>query len=422
MKSKTLLAIIIASALIAFGAGLLTGLVVFRRPGIRIESKSARARENHSFALSATSQGNRGSNSALREETALPKLSTTTLADLKALFTDSPHGDWNRILLVTAAFDTNEFAEGITASFEAEGSSASGRWVADLLAARWAAIDPQKALAFLQSLMERKSEWALQIGGYIVEEWSGKDPNAALAWAKQLPRGQMRQIAFNCALPEFEKHDAASAVTSLLKLPDGLERNDLLKRIVWSWAEQDPNAARAWASSLPAGSMRLSVLPSVVFGWTRTDPKAASDYVHQLSDDDERIDCIHSVMDAWVSRDPRAAVAWMAQLPKDDQMPDLFHFAVLNWPKDDPDGFEEWIATVSDRDHLLEMRAGMIQQNDPARALRLISMMDDEEKRSGLMQNVAKDWLRIDESAAKAWVAESQLPEDFKKNFANQKP
>jgi len=52
----------------------------------------------------------------------------------------------------------------------------------------------------------------------------------------------------------------------------------------------------------------------------------------------------------------------------------------------------------------------------------LVDTIQDNNTWQNAAQQVANQWLKIDVDAAKRWVGQSQLPEQFKNTFANQKP
>jgi hypothetical protein len=66
--------------------------------------------------------------------------------------------------------------------------------------------------------------------------------------------------------------------------------------------------------------------------------------------------------------------------------------------------------------------AQQIVRTDPAAAARWVDTIQDENIWKNSAQQVAWQWLRVNAEAAKKWVAQSQFTEDFKNNFARQKP
>jgi hypothetical protein len=66
--------------------------------------------------------------------------------------------------------------------------------------------------------------------------------------------------------------------------------------------------------------------------------------------------------------------------------------------------------------------ARQLAMNDPAAAIKWVDTIQDDKIWQNTAQQIAWQWLRINAPAAKAWVAQSALPEDFKKNFANHRP
>jgi hypothetical protein len=69
----------------------------------------------------------------------------------------------------------------------------------------------------------------------------------------------------------------------------------------------------------------------------------------------------------------------------------------------------------------VERLVQQVVQTDPIAAVKWLDGITDETIWQNAAQSMASEWYQSDPDAAQKWVAQSQLPEQFKINFANQK-
>ena len=55
--------------------------------------------------------------------------------------------------------------------------------------------------------------------------------------------------------------------------------------------------------------------------------------------------------------------------------------------------------------------------SDPATAAAWSAAISDDKQRSSSMENVARNWLNQDETAARQWISESSLSDEVKKRL-----
>ena len=85
----------------------------------------------------------------------------------------------------------------------------------------------------------------------LVAQWSGRDFEAALTWAKELPEEGDRMRSLMQLSYQWERQDPKGALKFAQGLPEG--RDDLIVSLAGRWVQRDPPAAAAWANALPAG-------------------------------------------------------------------------------------------------------------------------------------------------------------------------
>ena len=91
------------------------------------------------------------------------------------------------------------------------------------------------------------------------------------------------------------------------------------------------------------------------------------------------------------------------------------------WAQLAPTDATRWLEKLpagKTRDRAVVNFAQQLSSSDPVTAMKWAETVQDESQWQGATEEVAQNWRRIDEAAAKTWVAKSSLPEDFKKQFA----
>jgi hypothetical protein len=73
------------------------------------------------------------------------------------------------------------------------------------------------------------------------------------------------------------------------------------------------------------------------------------------------------------------------------------------------------------RDQAISNSMWQLFNNDPQGAVSWVAMIGDEKMRNGRLENLADNWLRNDEDAARAWIPTSSLPDDVKSRLLSQK-
>ena len=90
--------------------------------------------------------------------------------------------------------------------------------------------------------------------------WSRHDAKRALAWARDLPPDEFKVRVMTGIGFELAQTTPDQAIAVAETLPEGRNRWLLLAAATQTWVARDPNAAMAWARDLPAGSAREAAL------------------------------------------------------------------------------------------------------------------------------------------------------------------
>jgi len=118
--------------------------------------------------------------------------------------------------------------------------------------------------------------------------------------------------------------------------------------------------------------------------------------------------------------------ALSAAVPASKDRDVLYQALAFQWANIDLTAANKWVDNLPAgqlRDQVVRPIAEQMSTSDPAAAARLLDTIQNNDLAWQLAApQIANRWFKIDPDAAKAWVAQSSLPEVFKENFANQKP
>lgn len=185
-----------------------------------------------------------------------------------------------------------------------------------------AEIDPRSAASFVTQLPPGPLQKTSSIN--VARSLAGQDVNAALTWLQSLPAGDTQQIALNNVLDIWSKNNAAEAAQYVASMAAGDGQNAAAAHLGENWAEKDHASAIAWAASLANESARSAALMNVASGWARVDAPAATQWAATLeSGNSARIEALRSALSYWALADANAAAAYIGTLSADDQMQTL---------------------------------------------------------------------------------------------------
>jgi len=161
--------------------------------------------------------------------------------------------------------------------------------------------------------------------------------------------------------------------------PRGAETNAASKAS--SIAEQSPIEAARWVASLEPGEEQKEAALAVVGVWLQSDPKAVANWVASFSEGSMREQALGRVARTWGLQDWNGAAAWLETLPKGaskDMAIDEFVWSA--------DGYDIRLASE------------------------WANRIETQELRSQRVEGTLRRWLSEDNSAARAWIQQSQLP------------
>jgi hypothetical protein len=117
----------------------------------------------------------------------------------------------------------------------------------------------------------------------IFGEWIKKEPEAALEWLVQNPRG-ISGVRLEQAMRPLVDSGPEQIRGLFAKLPTGLVRHRLEKALVQALAEKDPAAARALAMEASSPTIRAELLGTAGFAIAKSHPREAAGILRSLLD------------------------------------------------------------------------------------------------------------------------------------------
>ncbi len=144
----------------------------------------------------------------------------------------------------------------------------------------------------------------------VAREWASQDPEAAVAWARQLPDAAESDPVFRQVCIAVAQTDPLLA----LDLAGTLEslRNLLLDVL----ARKDPDAAVRWAGRQTDAGTRETAFAHIALGQAEGYPERAARLVaERISPGPLQDETALAVLHQWILRDPAGARAWVDIFP-----------------------------------------------------------------------------------------------------------
>ena len=292
----------------------------------------------------------------------------------------------------------------------------------------------------------------------LLSAWSGRAPEAALAWLDTIPDAARRADLLERAIQNFSSDRPGQNLALILRLPAGTGRDARVADIIGRWAKNDPDAALAWLHDHddPSLASAAAGVQGVLIGaLAATDPVAALGHWQELPADESRAAAAPSLATAWSKTDPAAASRWLVeQLPPLPVLPganqtitpqalsDLQRqqqayaacsqalvSTLASWSQKDPAGTLQWAESLADPrirqsalDSLVAPRHGY-GADTPDRAERadLLTRIKDPALRTSTLSSHLENWLRSDLASARAWIEshDAIAPEEAARLLAN---
>ncbi len=301
------------------------------------------------------------------------------------------------------------------------------------IAAKWAGIDPLRALA-QATLLPTDAQTAFR--RQVWREWSRLDPSAVLAQlesgaqarpaqetvdaiarlaiadprmllaaADRMPAAEAAGIRMN-ALTALAEHEPEAARQRIQSMPSGRERDALMSMVAMTMARHDPEGAIAWVDDIAPDSPATRMM--VAAGVAQSDPLRALDLLGQDVTSESAM--IQNAVLQSVIQDPAQTTRLATALVERVSVRDRVMLANLMniWLQQHPDGAMAWLQTRTDvHPDTLGVAAANMANRDPVRAASYAERIPAA-LRDRWIVAVAGPYARTDPDEAQRWLAQFQ--------------
>ena len=180
--------------------------------------------------------------------------------------------------------------------------------------------------------------------GKAVIDWVNEEPQAAIAWIRDLPDESERQDLLLVSSGEMVRTDPIAALRIASELPGSAACDDIIRRATMEWVSDDPAAAMEWAETISDEPLRQAVLAAGFVAWSETEPvNAATRALEKLSAGRLLDDTLVSIVQRWAQTDARAAAAWVECFPEGQLRAAAVENLLSQWRQSDPVAARDWL-------------------------------------------------------------------------------
>jgi hypothetical protein len=158
-----------------------------------------------------------------------------------------------------------------------------------------------------------------QLAAVIMEarELAHQDPNAALAWAEQLP-DTTKDEGLKVIGKILAERDPLQAVQLAAGFKNPVFHDQYLTEISQAWAQNHPGDVMDWAETQSA-PLKGRLQTAIVIEIAQKNPALAADYIaSRIGDASTQKDAANTVIYRWAFMDPDAAKEWADDFPDSD--------------------------------------------------------------------------------------------------------
>jgi hypothetical protein len=186
----------------------------------------------------------------------------------------------------------------------------------DAAISRWADLDPAGAAMFFEQSDLSNNPLAANTRNNIAWAWGTIDPEAALAWIQSQSNSEYSENLFDSVLTGWSRNDAAAAMAYVAGHLDRPGATDALASVVIEVFNRDPITAANWLRQLPNGDALFNAEQRLASAWASKDPAAAAQWVQQLPLDDQTA-ALLTVARLWAVQDWDGTRTWLNSLSGD---------------------------------------------------------------------------------------------------------
>lgn len=230
--------------------------------------------------------------------------------------------------------------------------------------------------------------------GFVLVQWSGSDPLAALRWAVEHPRGENDHGRYHAAYEGFAAKHPVEALQALEREEMSGDRDALSRVVIFHFAEQGRLAeARAWIEKLPEGNLRELLVRQTVHYWAEKSPAEAAQWLATTASDETFRAGMGTLLHTLVETDPRFAAGLTQRFKEPEIRQSHLADVIYLWAKQDLGGAVTWLREQPPGPQLDPAIAKLIETiapNDPVEARQWANAISDPKLRQNTLLQLAE--------------------------------
>lgn len=296
------------------------------------------------------------------------------------------------------------------------------RLITELLS-QLAETEPAAALELASQIESLRDSESARIA--ILEVWGKNDPAAALAWANQALANEparTRRSQLSALYRGYAQSNPEAAFQQALAISgDDRLRNRLLDDVIETQVENGGlQAAKLAIDLIDDPETQSNLRRELVDEWAQFDPESAAQYVLSLGEDaDSRLKT--ELVSEWAESDPAAAAAWLSALPEDDPAIARASAEIIQeWTRYDLAASAEWLNSLPpspELDRAVISYTFRAAEEDPGTAMTWAESIEDDRRRTWMMERVAATWKEQDAETFKSYLDDSELTAEQRKTL-----
>jgi len=286
-----------------------------------------------------------------------------------------------------------------------------------------AKTDPEGALELASSVESMREKERARIA--VLQEWGQSDPSAALAWANQNLRDEpprTRRAQISSIYRGYAVNNPQAAFNQALAIENDSRMRDQALNAIISTQVNSGNlqSAKQAIDAVDDDGLKTQLRAELVEEWASFDPEAAGRYVEALGDQaSTRVKT--ELLGEWAESDPAAAAAWLGQLADDDPAIARASSAIIReWTRYDLNSSAEWLNSLPaspELDRAIISYTFRAAEEDPAAAMTWAESIENDRRRTWMMERVAATWKTKDAGAFTQYLDNSELTEAQRKKL-----
>lgn len=261
----------------------------------------------------------------------------------------------------------------------------------------------------------------------VLEVWGRNNPAAALAWANTAlinEPARTRRAQLTAIYRGYAANNPSAAFQQALAIDDDSRlRGRLLGEVIETQIESGGlQAAKLAVDTMADPDMQNNLRRELVDEWAEFDPKAAAAYVTSLGEDAPS-NLKTALVEEWAESDPVAAAAWLSSLSDDDPAIARGSSEIIQeWTRYDLAASAKWLNSLPaspELDRAVISYTFRAAEEDPETAMSWAESIEDDRRRTWMMERVASTWKQQDADTFKTYLDNSELTTEQREKLEN---